>query len=225
MKKQYMDKEENIQCGDQYLEEITFTNSVNVNPQNDALTKILEQLMENSKQNQEQSNMRKAADRLVLEKFGGKNTNAIQWMESFEKECERFNISQDEKKIEMLRFFLEKTGSDWHSSMLIKHTLDSEWQIWKNNFCETFGNKGWAPIKYALSFKYKEGSLLDYAIKKEKLLPQARKTIDTGTLLDLIASGLPDFICDKIDREKLEASQDLFNEINKLEHFDSQFQT
>lgn len=61
-------------------------------------------------------------------------------------------------------------------------------------------------------------ALLDYAIKKEKLLLEVRKTIDTGTLIDIIASGLPDFIADKIDRENLEATEDLFKEVGKLEH-------
>lgn len=102
--------------------------------------------------------------------------------------------------------------------MLIKLTLHSEWSEWKKNFCETYGNKGWSLIRYALAFKYKTGSLLDYAIKKEKLLLEIRKTIDTGTLIDIIASGLPDFIADKIDRENLEATEDLFKEVGKLEH-------
>lgn len=102
--------------------------------------------------------------------------------------------------------------------MLIKLTLHSEWSEWKKNFCETYGNKEWSLIRYALSFKYKTGLLLDYAIKKGKLLLQVRKTIDTGTLIDIIASGLPDFIADKIDRENLKATEDLFKEVGKLEH-------
>jgi len=36
-----------------------------------------------------------------------------------------------------------------------------------------------------------EGSLVDYAVKKERLVLEIRKTIDLGTLIDIIAVGLP----------------------------------
>lgn len=100
----------------------------------------------------------------------------------------------------------------------MKLTVESEWEKWKKNFCETFGSKGWSPIRYALSFKYQTGSLLEYAIKKEKLLLEVRKTIDTGTLIDLIANGLPNFVADRIDRETLTETKDLYNDIGKWEH-------
>ena len=74
------------------------------------------------------------------------------------------------------------------------------------------------PIRYAMSFKYQTGSMLDYALKKEKLLLEVRKSIDDGTLIDLIAIGLPNFVADRIDREKLKKTEDLYNEIGKLEH-------
>ncbi|KAK0071670.1 hypothetical protein PV326_000980 [Microctonus aethiopoides] len=58
-----------------------------------------------------------------------------------------------------------------------------KWKNWKNDFRDTFGNKGWAPIKYANAFKYQAGPLLDYALKKEKLLLQVRKSIDKKHLV------------------------------------------
>lgn len=45
-----------------------------------------------------------------------------------------------------------------------------------------------------------------------------RRTIDIGTLLDLIAAGLPEFILNRIDREALLDTVDLFNEVSKFEH-------
>lgn len=102
--------------------------------------------------------------------------------------------------------------------MLIKLTLTSEWKQWKDDFCDTYENKGWAPIRYAIEFKYRTGSLLEYAIRKEKILLEIDKTINKNTLIDLIAVGLPTFITDKIDRKKLEETKDLFNEIKSLEH-------
>lgn len=96
--------------------------------------------------------------------------------------------------------------------------MESEWNRWEKNFCETFANKGWSPIRYALAFKYQAGSLLEYALKKEKLLLEVRKSIDIGTLIDLIAFGLPNYVADKVDRETLQGTEDFYNEIGKLEH-------
>ena len=88
----------------------------------------------------------------------------------------------------------------------------------EKNFCDTYANKGWSSIRYALNFKHQIGSLLDYAIKKERLLLESREFIDTGILIDLIASGLPNFVADRINRESLKQTEDLYNEIGKLEH-------
>lgn len=100
---------------------------------------------------------------------------------------------------------------------MIKLSIDSEWEKWRKSFSETYANKGWSQIRYAMSFRYQTRSLLEYAVKKEKLLLEVRK-IDTGTLIDLIAAGLPNFIADRIDRESLQETEDLFNKIGKLEH-------
>jgi len=218
--KVYLDEEENLQFGDYYLEEIIEKKTTASEPSasDETMKKILEKLMEDRQQKSEIKNLGKMAKDFMLEKFTGKTSNAYQWINEFEKECERFEINEDRKKIEIFKFFLEKACLDWYSCMLIKLTVHSGWEEWKKNFCETFANKGWTPIRYALSFKFQTGSLLDYAIKKEKLLLEVRKSIDTGTLIDLIAFGLPNFISDRIDRETLNETADLYNEIGKLEH-------
>lgn len=217
----YLDEEQNIQFQDFYLEEI----NENINDSksltessNKTLEKLLETLLEEKQRKSETQNLGKIAKDFVLEKFTGKNANAHQWIKDFNKECERFHIDEDRKKIEILKQFLEYSSVNWYSCMLIKFTIESEWNKWEKSFCETFGNKGWSPIRYALGFKYQTGSLLEYALKKEKLLLEVRKTIDTGTLIDLIAAGLPNYLSDKIDRETLEQTEDLYNEIGKLEH-------
>lgn len=139
-------------------------------------------------------------------------------MNIFERECSRLEIEEDIGKIEILRLFLDESCLDWYNSMLIKHTINSEWSIWRDNFYKTYADKGWAPIRYALSFKYIQGSLLEYALKKERLLLEINKSIDKPTLIDLIATGLPNFISDKIDRDVLKETSDLFNNIRGLEH-------
>lgn len=212
LKKTYVDEDGNLQFGEQYLEELD-EKSLQVHQKEDALGKLIEKLMEDKQQS-----LKNIAEKFVIEKFCTKNTNASQWIEVFEKECLRFDVTMDGKKIEILRLFMDKSCTDWYSSMIIKLTMNSEWSTWKNKFCESFANKGWNPVTYALSFRYKDGSLLDYAMRKEKLLLDMRRSIDTGTLIDLVASGLPEFILNKIDREGLQDTVDLFNEVNKYEH-------
>ena len=38
-------------------------------------------------------------------------------------------------------------------------------EAWKNSMIKNFGNKGWSEVLYALSYKYVNGALNDYAIK------------------------------------------------------------
>lgn len=215
LSKIYVDEDGNLQFGDQYLEEMKIKTPTRQDEQTS--DKRLEQLMEKFMEIKQPS-LKNISEKFVIEKFNSKNTNASQWMEMFEKECLRFDVTTDEKKIETLRLFMDKTCVDWYSSMIIKLTIDSEWTTWKKKFCETFANKGWNPVTYALLFRYKDGSLLDYAMRKEKILLDMRRSIDTGTLVDLIASGLPEFILNRIDREILRDTVDLFNEVSKYEH-------
>lgn len=218
LKKIYMDEDGNLQFGDQFLEEMIAEQPTAVSEKGkDTLERLFEKFLENT-QEPKQQNLKYVAEKFVIEKFTSKNPNAKQWIDIFEKECIRFDVTTDEKKIELLRLFMDKTCVDWYSSMIIKLTIDSEWSTWKEKFCESFANKGWSPVTYALLFKYKDGSLLDYAIRKEKLLLDMRRSIDTGTLVDLIAAGLPEFILNRIDREALTDTVDLFNEVSKYEH-------
>ncbi|KOB52343.1 hypothetical protein OBRU01_26065 [Operophtera brumata] len=101
--------------------------------------------------------------------------------------------------------------------MIIKFTVNSEWAIWKNNLCETYGNKGWSTVKYAYTFKFQGGSLLEYATKKERLLLEINKEIDTQTMINLIVMGLPDYIIFKMDKGSIKSTANLYNEIGKLD--------
>ncbi|CAH2095761.1 unnamed protein product [Euphydryas editha] len=101
--------------------------------------------------------------------------------------------------------------------MIIKYTIDSDWAVWKKSSSETFTDKGWSPIRYAMNFKYIRGSMLEYALKKERLLLEINKLIDTQILIYLIATGLPNFIMGRVDRESLKEVNDLFNCIRGLE--------
>lgn len=213
----YIDQDENLQFENQYLEEVDEEKSEG-KTQNDNLTEILKKLVESSERKEERKNLKQISDKFMIEKFTSKHSNAKQWIETFEKECTRFDLIEDELKIEILRLFLDKSCSDWHCATLIKLTAEARWSEWKDRFLETFANKGWSTVKYALSFRYKEGPLTEYAIKKEKLLLDMNRDIDSRTLTTLIAIGLPEFIMNKIDREQCLDSTSLFNEIRKYEN-------
>lgn len=131
---------------DQYLEEVSPTqqstsHAINVNDPDDPIVKILEKLVENQQKNKKQD-VKKLVERFVLEKFDGKSVSAHQWMDIFEKECARFEITEDEEKIEIFRLFLEKSCSDWYDSEMIKLGIQSQWSEWKKDFIETYANKG-----------------------------------------------------------------------------------
>lgn len=230
MSRIYLDEDQNLQFDDFYLEEISESNAKSIiDDSNQNVEKLLEKMLEEKINKTETQNLNKISKEFIIEKFSGRNPNASQWIKDFNKECERFKIKEDKNKIEILKFFLEYSSVDWYNCMLMKLNIDSEWKKWEENFCRTFASKGWSPVKYALAFKYQVGSLLDYALKKEKLLLEVRKSIDTGTLIDLIAFGLPNYVADKIDRENIQGTEDLYNEIGRLEHlvgknkFDNKF--
>lgn len=140
-----------------------------------------------------------------------------QWLETFEKECERFKINEDETKIELLRLFLDGTCQDWYVSTLKKEEHGSDWIKWTQSLKDTFSKKGWSSRTYAHYFRYKEGSLVQYALKKERLLLEVNKNMDMDTIIDRIGFGLPEFIREKINRDKIKETQDIINELQKLE--------
>lgn len=189
LKNTYFDEDGNVQFNGEYLEEINETADITSNTSEATLIQLLEKLCENKEGTREEKNMGKLAKEFAIEQFDGRTTNADQWITTFEKECERFRVAESEKKIEILKSFMDKSALDWYSCTLLRLTIEAEWEEWKENFCNTFASKGWTPIRYAMAFRYQTGSLLEYSIKKEKLLLQIRRTIDDGTLIDLIATG------------------------------------
>ena len=213
----YCDEDGNKQFMGYLLEEHTEPSSSTTGISEEFLARIIESFAEMKKDTPKPFNVGRLAEKFVIEKFNSKIINVFQWMNTFEAECARMEIEND-NKIEIFRLFIEDSCLDWYSSMLIKHTINSDWAVWKKNFCETYADKGWSPIRYAMFYKYRQGSLLEYALKKERLLLEINKSIDKLTSIDLIATGLPNFITDKIDRNTLKETEHLFNHIRSLEH-------
>lgn len=219
IKNTYIDEDGNMQFKGYLLEEfITQQEPSIAGISEQTLTRILETFSEKKTITTGHRNVKKISEKFVLEKFTLKTSNALQWTNIFEGECNRLGIEEDIDKIEILRLFLDEPCLNWYNSMLIKHSINSKWAIWKENFCDSYTNKGWTPIRYALSFKYIQGSLMEYALKKERLLLEINKSIDKATLIDLIATGLPNFISDRIERNSLTETNDLFKNIRGLEH-------
>lgn len=217
----YMDDDGNMQFKEYLLEEIApkapvLTSTAGISEE--AITRILQNFSDAKSDKPKTQSVKCLKEQFVIEKFTKKTANALQWIRTFEAECTRLGIEEDTRQIEALRLFLEDSCLDWYSAMLIKYTINSEWSLWKKNFCETYADKGWSPIRYAMLFKYRQGSLLDYALKKERLLLEINKNMDKPTMIDLIATGLPNFVADKIDRDTLKETGDLFANIRGLEH-------
>ena len=163
LRNDYIDASGNIFFNDEILEEILTTEQAEDTPiTKDDLADLFLKLGE-----KKAKNFKRIAEKFTLEKFTRKNNNAIQWLEIFESECERFDIDRDENKIEIFRIFLEGSARDWYGSMLLRNSLQSEWKTWQENFKCTFIDKGWASIMFALTYRYIKGSLLDHALKKE----------------------------------------------------------
>lgn len=217
LKETYIDEGGNIQFKDQFLEKFV-ENELSTNAKDDNLTKLLETFVEATQINtKSKKNYNNIGEKFMLEKFTSKHSNVKQWMDTFENECIRFEIFEDEMKIEVLRLFLDKSCLDWHSATLTKFTINSSWDEWKNRFLNTFADKGWSSVTFALNFKYREGSLIDYALKKERLLLDVNKDMDMYTLIALIVTGLPNFVMNKLNRDELNNTTYLFNEIRKHE--------
>ncbi|KAF9416500.1 hypothetical protein HW555_006167, partial [Spodoptera exigua] len=53
--------------------------------------------------------------KLLTKKFSGRTSYVNQWIEEFETKCGRFEILQDESKIEILKHLLEKQCLDWYT--------------------------------------------------------------------------------------------------------------
>uniref|UniRef100_A0ABD2WYG3 Uncharacterized protein n=1 Tax=Trichogramma kaykai TaxID=54128 RepID=A0ABD2WYG3_9HYME len=213
----YFDEAGNVLFKNTFLDKITEDQKIEGADLN--LKGLLEQLTISEKKKSNSKDLKDIAEKVLLEKFTSRTLNVKQWMETFEKECTRFEIVQDEMKIELLRLVLDKSCTDWYQATVSKLGQVNKWNEWKRRILDTFADKGWNSWRYAVAFRYKEGMLIDYAIKKEKLLLEVNKSMDQASLIALIVIGLPKVISDKIDKDEVNDSTKLFKEIRKYENF------
>uniref|UniRef100_A0ABD2W5T7 Uncharacterized protein n=1 Tax=Trichogramma kaykai TaxID=54128 RepID=A0ABD2W5T7_9HYME len=105
LKKSYFDECGNIIFEDILLEE--FVEALDETKNEESLADVVKQLMQKESATQ---NLRKVSEKFNVEKYSGKNVNVVQWLDFFEEECVRFGIVEDEKIIEMFRYFLDKNS-------------------------------------------------------------------------------------------------------------------
>jgi len=75
----------------------------------------------------------------------------------------------------------------------------------------------WYPVAHAYNFKYFAGSYIDYTIKKEKLILELNKKLESSTILDLIIIGLPDHIIKTLNKNQIKNLEDLRGKLKKFE--------
>lgn len=201
---EYMDEEGNFRYNDFYLEEYALLPTLpetkpetrpDVKPNDD----ILEQV-------------EKA---FSIDKFDG-NMKATDWWNDFEAECERFGVTSKEQKVKCLRLFVRSTAEEWFKASAVK-LQNEDWSSWRDSFLKVFGDKGWSKVRYVYDFKYVSGSLLHYAVKKERLLLELERQMTEFSRINSIVLGLPYNIQDKIDREEIKCTDDLMNAVRRYD--------
>ncbi|KAK0072596.1 hypothetical protein PV325_011126, partial [Microctonus aethiopoides] len=63
----------------------------------------------------------------------------------------------------------KNSALDWYNVFVKQNSL-LNWEAWNNAFIDTFSAQSWIDIAYAYNFKFYNGSLLGYALKKRRLL-------------------------------------------------------
>jgi len=82
----YLDAGRNLQIGEFYPEEMKEKPEDGSQASEQPLMKMLEKLLEKSQIQSESRSIGKIAERFMIERFDGRNSNADQWIASFEKE-------------------------------------------------------------------------------------------------------------------------------------------
>ena len=153
----------------------------------------------------------------VIEKFNPKNRNVNSWCSLFEQECARFNLT-GEKQIEVFKSCLDDNVQDWFVLTQSTLGLTTTWLTWKENLIASFEDNSFSAISYAIGFKYFSGSLVEYAIKKEKMLTEVDKSMaGKQILIDLIVFGLPANIQKSLKRNSIDSTLTLRMKLKKYE--------
>jgi hypothetical protein len=157
----------------------------------------------------------------VIEKFNGRNFNASTWITTMETECERLEIPEN-RYCEVIRLFVEGSATDWYqANQIVVGT--SSWQTWRTSFLNAFANKGWQNVCNAIYFRFGNGSVTDYALKKLNLLVDMDPKISENLKVCMIVSGLPAAVRERLDRDEIDSVNKLFCKLNLLDRAQRQY--
>ena len=156
-----------------YLEEKEETDDLrktDQHPVDDLNKSELIELVKNLKEEltPRQLNLSEIEKKFSIEKFNAKK-NAGEWLADFEAECDRYRITESQKRVETLKLFLDGSAKEWYISKLRELNKDN-WTDWKTSFLKVFTDRGWSNIRYAMAFRYQIGSIVDYALKKHRFM-------------------------------------------------------
>ncbi|KAL1493647.1 hypothetical protein ABEB36_009346 [Hypothenemus hampei] len=213
LKREYFDEDGNFCYKDFSLEEIEVC-SVRESENEIILTQKIKELESRLNTNNE-IKIYEVEKKFVLGKFD-KKQNSSEWFASYELECSRHKIIESSQKIEALKFFVIGSVEDWYKVNLTKIGLNN-WSEWKKSFLNVFVDKGWTIVRRAYSYKYLNGSLIDYALAKERLCLEAERGSTEITRIQMIVFGLPLEVQVELDREEITTITKLFEELRKVE--------
>ncbi|KAK9512050.1 hypothetical protein O3M35_000562 [Rhynocoris fuscipes] len=179
LKREYFDDDDNLCYKNFPLEEsvISLENvSFSHNSQEEIfLIKRIKEL-ETKLNLKEELKLHEIEKKFVLEKFD-KTQNPAEWFAQFERECARHKVNNATNLIEALRFFLTGSPKIWYES------------------------NRWTVVRKAFNFKHLGGSLIDYALAKEKLCLEIEPTSTIFTRINMIVVGLPLEIQNELDNK------------------------
>lgn len=213
--KLYFDTEENVCFKEHYLEEYFSDDDVSSLGSSSNTTRGASNAAQTNADHRPKP-LQSIVKDMVIDKFTGKNQSVVPWLTIFERECRRLEIGVG-KYSEALRLFLEGPAAEWFSLSLKVMSINDPWDAWKQSMIDSFGDRGWSDVSYAFSFRYVNGTLNEYVIKKLNLLLDVEPTMSVKSRIFLVALGLPSFVRDRLSRKKLETQNELISEINQLE--------
>lgn len=221
VQKLYIDEDGNFIFKNHLLAETKFLTSPTMQNQNPSESKMDELVSCLSKPREE--TVKDIMKHFLIEKFSPKNRNVEAWCDLFEKESARFKLI-GQKQIEVLKSCLDPSMNDWFAVNQRRLASEAHWSDWKLKLISTFGDNSWKPIRYAYTFKFLNGSLIDYAIKKEKMLLELDRDIPDLLILDLIVVGLPLHIQNTLNRHSVNSIEKLHNKLKKYDGEEKNFE-
>lgn len=214
LEKIYKDEAGNFVFNQYMLEEFQSSPSIQSSEASTGYLELVASL--NKIAEKKDDSLKEIMNHFLIEKFSTRNKNVEAWVDSFEKEANRFFL-KGSKLIEAFRLCLDTSMSDWFLNTQRKLGVETAWNTWKEDLISTFSDLSWKPIRFAYNFRYLHGSYVDFVVKKERMLLDLDHKIPENIKLNLIVLGLPTQIQNSLDRSSVSTVRDLIKKVKKSE--------